>query len=43
MTNEQLHDLAPGYALDALDDEDRRAFETHLGECERCREELASL
>jgi anti-sigma-K factor RskA len=43
MTNEQLHDLAPGYALDALDEEDRRAFETHLGECERCREELVSL
>jgi anti-sigma-K factor RskA len=43
MTNEQLHDLAPGYALDALDEDERDAFEAHLRECERCREELSSL
>jgi anti-sigma-K factor RskA len=43
MTNEQLHDLAPGYALDALDEEERRAFEAHLDDCARCREEVSSL
>jgi anti-sigma-K factor RskA len=42
MTNEQLHDLAPGYALDALDEDERRAFEAHLDECARCREEVSS-
>jgi anti-sigma-K factor RskA len=43
MTNEDLHELAAGYALDALDADDRRAFEAHLAECERCRAELAGL
>jgi anti-sigma-K factor RskA len=43
MTNEQLHDLAPGYALDALDEDERDVFEAHLRECERCREEVSSL
>jgi anti-sigma-K factor RskA len=37
-----IHELIAGYVLDALDAEERRAFETHLEECERCREELAS-
>jgi len=37
-----IHELAAGYALDALDQEERSAFEEHLEECERCREELAS-
>ena len=35
-------DVAP-YALDALDDDEERAFEEHLASCERCREELAGL
>ena len=38
-----LHDLTAAYALDALDADDTRAYETHLAHCERCREELASL
>ena len=38
-----LHDLTAAYALDALDSEDAREYETHLAHCERCREELASL
>lgn len=38
-----LHDLTAAYALDALDPEDARAYETHLARCERCRDELASL
>jgi anti-sigma factor RsiW len=43
MTNEDLHELVAGYALDALDADDRQAFEAHLAECEQCRTELAGL
>jgi anti-sigma-K factor RskA len=35
-----IHDLTAGYALDALDAEERAAYEEHLDGCERCREEL---
>jgi anti-sigma factor RsiW len=38
-----LHDLTAAYALDALDPEDAREYETHLARCERCRSELAAL
>lgn len=37
-----VHELTAGYALDALDPEERRAYEAHLPGCERCREELAA-
>lgn len=37
-----IHELTAGYALDALDPEDRRTYEAHLPDCARCREELAS-
>ena len=37
-----IHELTAGYALDALDPDERRAFEAHLSGCERCQEELAS-
>lgn len=37
-----IHELTAGYALDALDPEERRAFEAHLPGCERCQHELAS-
>jgi anti-sigma factor RsiW len=37
-----IHELTAGYALDALDPEERRAYEAHLEDCERCREELGS-
>ena len=43
MTNEELHDLTPAYALDALDPDERRAYEEHLAGCERCRGDLAEL
>jgi anti-sigma factor RsiW len=43
MTNQDLHELTSAYALDALDADDREAFETHLRECERCRAELGEL
>jgi len=36
-----IHELTAGYALDALDPEERRAYEEHLEGCERCQEELA--
>jgi anti-sigma factor RsiW len=37
-----IHDLIAGYALDALDPEERRDYEEHLSACDRCREELSS-
>ncbi len=37
-----IHELTAGYALDALDPDERREYEAHLADCERCREELAS-
>jgi anti-sigma-K factor RskA len=40
---EFIHDLAAAYALDALDDSERREFEAHLASCERCAEELDGL
>lgn len=38
-----LHELAAGYALDALDEDERLAFEEHLASCAVCEQELASL
>jgi len=38
-----IHELTAGYALDALDADERRAYEDHLEGCERCQEELSSL
>jgi anti-sigma factor RsiW len=37
-----IHELTAGYALDALDPDERRAYEAHLEDCERCRAELGS-
>jgi len=37
-----IHELTAGYALDALDPDERRTYEAHLPDCARCREELAS-
>jgi anti-sigma-K factor RskA len=37
------HTLAGAYALDALGDADRAAFERHLAGCESCRQEASSL
>jgi anti-sigma factor RsiW len=40
---EELHDLVAPYALDALTDDERAAFERHLAECDQCRRQLAEL
>jgi anti-sigma-K factor RskA len=37
-----IHELTAGYALDALDAEERRAYEAHLASCQHCQQELAS-
>jgi anti-sigma factor RsiW len=37
-----IHELTAGYALDALDAEERNAYEAHLPGCEHCQQELAS-
>lgn len=42
-----MHDemivLAPAYVLGALEPDERRAFESHLAECERCASDVRSL
>ncbi len=43
MEADGIHDLTAAYALDALDAEEERRYEAHLGTCPRCREELTSL
>lgn len=43
MTDDELHDLAPLHALDALDDVERRRFERHLATCDRCTATVAEL
>jgi anti-sigma-K factor RskA/putative zinc finger protein len=42
MNDGSPHELSAAYALDALDGDDLRAFETHLVGCERCREDVGS-
>ena len=42
MEDDLMHGLVAGYALDALAPEEERAFETHLRDCERCRDQLAA-
>src|SRR5919204_3229616 len=43
MADESIHELTAAYALDALDESDSEAYERHLAQCERCRDELAAL
>jgi anti-sigma-K factor RskA len=42
-TNQDLHEQVAAYALDALDEDERRAYEAHLSGCARCRADLAGL
>ena len=37
-----IHELTAGYALDALEPDERRSYEAHLPGCAACQEELAS-
>ena len=37
-----IHELTAGYALDALDPDERRAYEAHLPTCASCQQELES-
>jgi anti-sigma-K factor RskA len=39
---DSVHELTAGYALDALDDQERIAYERHLAHCDRCQAELAA-
>jgi anti-sigma-K factor RskA len=41
--SENLHTLAAAYALDGLTDVERRRFETHLGECDTCADEVEGM
>jgi anti-sigma-K factor RskA len=41
--NVETHGLAGAYAVDALDDAERVAFETHLATCSECQAEVESL
>ena len=41
--HDRPHDLAAPYALDALDESERSAFERHLAECADCRTEVEGL
>lgn len=38
-----IHTLTGAYAVDALPDDERRAFEEHLAVCEACAQEVAEL
>lgn len=38
-----IHDLAPSYVHDGLDDGELREFRKHLSDCRRCQEDVALL
>ena len=38
-----IHDLAPSYVHDLLTEEEVREFQDHLGDCEKCQEDVALL
>jgi anti-sigma-K factor RskA len=37
-----IHELTAGYALDALEPDERQAYEDHLPDCTQCQEDLVS-
>ena len=37
-----IHELTAGYALDALEADERRAYEDHLPDCAQCQKDLVS-
>jgi anti-sigma-K factor RskA len=38
--SDTIHDQSAAYALDALDEDERRRFEAHLDDCARCRDDV---
>lgn len=40
MADPNLHHLAGAYSLDAIDPQEREAFEAHLATCDACRQEV---
>jgi anti-sigma-K factor RskA len=42
MERQGIHELSAAYALHALDSDEERAFEEHLGRCDECREQVAA-
>jgi anti-sigma-K factor RskA len=43
VTHQALQELAAGYALDALDEDERERFEAHLRECNECSSTVREL
>jgi anti-sigma-K factor RskA len=43
MGHEDFQELTAAYALDALEEQDERAYEEHLSTCPQCREDLAAV
>lgn len=43
MQDESIHALSGAYAVDAVDDDERAAFEHHLERCEECQDEVRGL
>jgi anti-sigma-K factor RskA len=43
LTRREPHTLAGAYAMDAISAPDRSRFERHLGRCQECAQEIASL
>ena len=43
MDRHTIHELAAAYAMNALEDDERKRFEAHLAHCTVCAEELESL
>jgi anti-sigma factor RsiW len=43
MQHDGFHELTAAYALNALDEAEASEYEAHLGRCQLCQEELASL
>jgi hypothetical protein len=42
ITHDQIQELLGAFALDAVDDAERRSIEAHLAGCEECRAEVAA-
>jgi anti-sigma-K factor RskA len=42
VTENDMHELGAAYALDAVDDLERKAFEAHLAGCDSCQREVAA-